>query len=127
LTALRQMEARGEVRGGRFVAGFSGEQFAAPEAVEALRRLRKAPGDTQWVAVHAVDPCNLVGVIVPGLRIPATAGNRVVFVDGEAVAVQLGTEIKFLRPLPVEAQIRARTALAGLRDTRSRRVRQRRA
>ena len=127
LSALRQLEARGEVRGGRFVAGFSGEQFASPEAVEALRRLRKTHGDPQWVAVHAVDPCNLVGIIVPGLRIPATAGNRVVFVDGEAVAVQIGSEIKFLRPLPVDAQIRARTALAGLRDTRSRRARQRRA
>jgi ATP-dependent Lhr-like helicase len=127
LSALRQLEARGEVRGGRFVAGFSGEQFASPEAVEALRRLRKASGDPQWVAVHAVDPCNLVGIIVPGLRIPATAGNRVVFVDGEAVAVQLGGEIKFLRPLSVDAQIRARTALAGLRDTRTRRARQRRA
>jgi hypothetical protein len=60
------------------------------------------------------------------LRLPAVTGNRVVFVDGEAVAVQLGSEIRFLRALPVDAQIRARTALAGLRDTRTRRSRLRR-
>jgi ATP-dependent Lhr-like helicase len=126
LTALRRLEAQGEVRGGRFVAGFSGEQFALPAAIEALRRQRKAAGEPQWVAVQAIDPCNLVGIVVPGLRLPAVTGNRVVFVDGEAVAVQLGSEIRFLRALPVDAQIRARTALAGLRDTRTRRSRLRR-
>ena len=126
LGALRQLEARGDIRGGRFVAGFSGEQFATAEAVEALRRVRRTPGDAQWVAVHAVDPCNLVGIVVPGLRIPSTMGNRVAFVDGEALAVQLGAEIRFLRTLPVDAQIRARTALTGLRDPRARRLRQRR-
>ncbi len=126
LGALRRLEARGEIRGGRFVAGFSGEQFATSEAVEALRRVRRTPGEAQWVAVHAVDPCNLVGIVVPGVRIPSTPGNRVVFVDGEAIAVQLGAEIRFLRQLPVDAQIRARTALAGLRDARARRPRQRR-
>lgn len=127
LAALRRLEARGDVRGGRFVAGFSGEQFASLEAIEALRRTRRGGGPPQWVAVHAIDPCNLVGIVVPGLRLPAVLGNRVVFADGEAVAVQLAGEIRFLRSLPVDAQIRARTALTGLRDTRGLRARQRRA
>ncbi len=127
LGALRRLEARGEARGGRFVAGFSGEQFASIEALEALRRARRGADSPQWVAVHAVDPCNLVGILVPGPRLPAVLGNRVVYLDGEAVAVQIGGETKFLRGLPVDAQIRARTALAGLRDTRDARARLRRA
>jgi len=127
LGALRRLEARGDVRGGRFVAGFSGEQFASPEALEALRRARRSTEAPQWVAVHAVDPCNLVGIVVPGPRLPAVLGNRVVYLDGEAVAVQVGGETKFLRALPVDAQIRARTALAGLRDSRGTRARLRRA
>jgi len=125
LGALRRLEVRGEVRGGRFVAGFSGEQFASLEAIESLRRVRRGAGAPQWVAVHAIDPCNLVGSIVPGPRVPAVLGNRVVYVDGEAVAVQMGGETTFLRNLPVDAQIRARTALAGLRDTRPARARRR--
>ncbi|MGE3773279.1 MAG: ATP-dependent DNA helicase, partial [Gammaproteobacteria bacterium] len=127
LGALRRLEARGEVRGGRFVAGFSGEQFASVEALEPLRRVRRSAESPQWVAVHAVDPCNLVGIVVPGLRLPAVLGNRVVYLNGEAIAVQIGGETKFLRTLPVDAQIRARTALAGLRDARGARARLRRA
>ncbi|HMM75248.1 MAG TPA: DEAD/DEAH box helicase [Gammaproteobacteria bacterium] len=127
LGALRRLEARGEVRGGRFVAGFSGEQFASTEALESLRRVRRGAESPQWVAVHAVDPCNLVGILVPGLRLPAVMGNRVVYLNGEAVAVQIGGETRFLRALPIDAQIRARTALAGLRDARGARTRLRRA
>ena len=75
LIAFRRMEDRGEVRGGRFVSGFLGEQFAVPIAVESLRALRHrapAPGD---VSVSAVDPLNLVGIVVPGERVPAVAGR----------------------------------------------------
>jgi len=79
---LRRLEARGEIRGGRFVAGFVGEQFALPEAVDALRKVKGAPATGQLVAVSACDPLNLVGIVTPGERVPATLGNMVVFRDG---------------------------------------------
>jgi ATP-dependent Lhr-like helicase len=75
LLALRRMEDRGEVRGGRFVDGFIGEQFALPIAVESLRALRHRPAAHQDLTVSAADPLNLVGVLVPGERVPATAGR----------------------------------------------------
>ncbi|MGA8097973.1 MAG: hypothetical protein WB810_04845, partial [Candidatus Cybelea sp.] len=65
LAVLRRMEARGEIRGGRFVAGFVGEQFALPEAVDALRAARRS-GDVECVALGAYDPLNLTGIILPG-------------------------------------------------------------
>jgi ATP-dependent Lhr-like helicase len=70
------------VRGGRFVSGFSGEQYALPEAVEQLARIRRVPRTQQRVVVNATDPLNLVGVIVPGERVPALRTNQVVYVDG---------------------------------------------
>ena len=92
LQVYRRAEARGEVRGGRFVAGFMGEQFALPEAVEALRGVRRAEPTGEMVAVSACDPLNLVGVLTPGPRVPAVLGNRVVFRDGVPVAsLQGGT------------------------------------
>jgi ATP-dependent Lhr-like helicase len=79
----RTLEARGAVRGGRFVASPSGEQFALPEALDALRAVRRAPRDgRERVELSAADPLNLVGVVTPGPRIPAQAGARVVCVDG---------------------------------------------
>jgi ATP-dependent Lhr-like helicase len=80
--ALRRLEDRGLVRGGRFVSGFSGEQYALPEAVEQLSRMRRLPRTQQRVVVSATDPLNLVGLIVPGERVPALRTNQVVFVDG---------------------------------------------
>ena len=80
--ALRRLEDRGLVRGGRFVTGFSGEQYALPSAVEQLAQARKLPRTTERVTVNATDPLNLVGVIVPGARVPAVRTRRVVFVDG---------------------------------------------
>ena len=79
---LRRMEARGEIRGGRFVAGYVGEQFALPEAVEMLRAEREPEGEGRWVVVSACDPLNLVGVLTTGDRVAATLGNRVAFRDG---------------------------------------------
>jgi ATP-dependent Lhr-like helicase len=79
---LRRWEARGEVRGGRFVAGFVGEQFALPEAVELLRRVKNTEPTGQLVVVSACDPLNVVGILTPGERVPAVLGNRVVFRDG---------------------------------------------
>ena len=79
----RTLEARGTIRGGRFVAGRSGEQFALPEAVDALRAVRRAPRvGAERVEVSAADPANLVGILTPGARVPAQAGLRVVYVDG---------------------------------------------
>jgi ATP-dependent helicase Lhr and Lhr-like helicase len=80
--ALRRLEDRGLVRGGRFVGGFSGEQYALPTAVEQLARARKTPRTRERVVVNAADPLNLVGAIVPGGTIPAVRTNRVVYVDG---------------------------------------------
>jgi hypothetical protein len=76
------MEARGEIRGGRFVGGFAGEQFALPEAVQAAREVRRAPLDGERVLLSAVDPLNLTGIVTPGPRIPAIAGNLVGWIDG---------------------------------------------
>jgi ATP-dependent Lhr-like helicase len=80
--ALRRLEDRGQVRGGRFVAGFSGEQYALPAAVEQLGQVRKAPRTSEWLTVNATDPLNLVGVVVPGDTVPAVRTNRVTYVDG---------------------------------------------
>ncbi|MCH7714293.1 MAG: DEAD/DEAH box helicase, partial [Chloroflexi bacterium] len=83
---LRRLEARGEIRGGRFVAGFVGEQFALPEAVESLRAVKKQEPNGQMVAVSACDPLNVVGILTPGDKVPAVLGNRVVYLDGVPVA-----------------------------------------
>jgi ATP-dependent Lhr-like helicase len=88
LWTLRRMEARGELRGGRFVSGFQGEQFALPEAVESLRALRRSTGEGHTprppVRVGAPDPLNLVGILTPAPRIPAVLGQRVTYVGGVA-------------------------------------------
>jgi ATP-dependent Lhr-like helicase len=82
LWAFRRMEARGTISGGRFVNGFSGEQFAHPDAVGVLREIRKRPRDGERVVLSAADPLNLVGVVLPGPRIPAVATNSVSYTDG---------------------------------------------
>jgi len=83
---FRRLEDRGEIRGGRFVDGFMGEQFALPVAVESLRASRKLPTSGETISVSAADPLNLVGIIVPGERVPAISGRTVMFRDGVAVA-----------------------------------------
>jgi len=82
LWAMRRMEARGTIRGGRFVAGFSGEQFALPEAVEALRSVRKMKLTGERVTISAADPLNLAGIVLPGPRVPALPTNSVTYTDG---------------------------------------------
>jgi ATP-dependent Lhr-like helicase len=86
LWAFRRLEARGTIRGGRFVNGFSGEQFAHPDAVDVLRGVRKQPTDGETIQLSAADPLNLVGVVLPGARVPAVLTNTVTYVDGIAVA-----------------------------------------
>ena len=83
---LRRLEARGEVRGGRFVSGFIGEQFALPEAADALRRYRDREPDDRLVIVSAFDPLNLAGILTPGTRVPAVPGNRLAFLNGMPIA-----------------------------------------
>jgi len=83
--AFRRLEDRGEIRGGRFVDGFLGEQFALPVAVESLRVTRKLPATGEAITLSAADPLNLVGILVPGERVPAISGRTVNFRDGVAV------------------------------------------
>ncbi len=80
--ALRRLEARGVIRGGRFVSGFTGEQFALPEALEGLERVRRKPRSGERVRVCGSDPLNLVGILTPGPRVPALCGREIVYVDG---------------------------------------------
>ncbi len=97
---LRRLEGRGEVRGGRFVSGVSGEQFALPEAVDSLRAARRADG-TVSVTVAGADPMNLVGIVVPGERVAASPGRSVVFANGvvAGVAAEVAIEAETVLPL----------------------------
>jgi ATP-dependent helicase Lhr and Lhr-like helicase len=89
LMGFRRLEDRGEIRGGRFVDGFLGEQFALPVAVESVRAMRSAPLSGEVIALSAADPLNLVGILVPGERVPAISGRMVSYRDGVAVAAAL--------------------------------------
>lgn len=91
-----RLEARGEARGGRFVDGFSGEQFAHPEAVAPLRAQGATPGGETLVVVCAADPVNLTGTVTPGERVAATPGNRILYRNGLATAVLIGGEVRML-------------------------------
>jgi ATP-dependent Lhr-like helicase len=107
----RRLEARGEIRGGRFVTGMSGEQFALPEAVTHLREIRRTPPDGRLTVISACDPLNLIGILTTTDRVRAIPGTRIAYRDGIPVSVMEGD---FLRPL-AEADMEAATALAGRR------------
>lgn len=92
LVCYRRMESRGELRGGRFVSGFTGEQFALPEALESLRAIKKRPETQQEIKISAADPLNLAGVILPGPRIAAVPSNFVIFRDGVVVRSLTGRD-----------------------------------
>ena len=111
LRVLRRLEARGEIRGGRFVEGFSGEQYALPEAIGRLRAIRKTPGGGALVAVSAADPLNLVGILTPGERVTALAGNRVLYRDGVPIAVYEAKRVRFLVDLDAATRWQAEGAL----------------
>ncbi|MBV9608706.1 MAG: DEAD/DEAH box helicase, partial [Acidobacteria bacterium] len=85
---FRRLEDRGEVRGGRFISGFVGEQFGLPVAVESLRAMRRIEPSGEAVSISAADPLNLVGILVPGERVPAISGNTVAFRDGVAIPAE---------------------------------------
>ncbi len=113
LMCCRRLEARGEIRGGRFVAGFAGEQYAALDAVEALRAVRRRPlpEGGHLVSLSGADPLNLVGIVTPGARLASLTGNRVLYQDGVPVALYAGGEISFLVDMDAKEQWRAQNAL----------------
>jgi ATP-dependent helicase Lhr and Lhr-like helicase len=90
LWAFRRMEARGTMRGGRFVTGFSGEQYAHPDAIDVLKSVRKQPHSGETIRISAADPLNLTGIVLPGPRVPAIAAHSVTYIDG-VVADQAAT------------------------------------
>jgi ATP-dependent Lhr-like helicase len=113
LRVYRKLEARGEIRGGRFVSGFSGEQFALPEAVTSLRSIRRRALDDSLVSVSGADPLNLAGILTPGAKLAALAGNRVLYRDGIPIAFLEGDNARFLEPVEPEIENLARLALHG--------------
>ncbi|PYL25783.1 MAG: ATP-dependent DNA helicase, partial [Verrucomicrobia bacterium] len=92
----RRLEARGEIRGGYFVGGVSGEQFALPEAIGLLRSIRKSSSNRELITLSAADPLNLQGILTPGARIPAFTANRILFRDGLPIAALESRDIRKL-------------------------------
>jgi ATP-dependent Lhr-like helicase len=111
LRVYHRLEARGEIRGGRFVEGLVGEQFALPEAIGALRAVRQRPPSQQLVCVSGSDPLNLVGTVLAGDRLPALAGTRVLYEDGVPVAALVANKPQFLQDADGATQQRWRSAL----------------
>ena len=98
---LRRLELRGDVRGGRFVKGVAGEQFATPEAVDRLRQCRDETPSDQWVVLSAADPLNLLGIITPGPRLPATHRNTFILRHGQLLATYQAGQVEFHHDLPL--------------------------
>jgi ATP-dependent Lhr-like helicase len=113
LGCFRRWEARGEIRGGRFVASVGGEQYALTEAVEALRRARRERGADRWHVLSAADPLNLGAALTGTPRAAVLANRRVVYKDGELVAAGNAVDADWLRPLAEAEKLRARSLLRG--------------
>jgi ATP-dependent Lhr-like helicase len=105
--ALHRLEARGDIRGGRFIAGLSGEQFALPEAVAALRATRARANDGAFVCVSGVDPLNLVGSLLAGEKVPRLRQSRVLYRDGVPIAKRVAGTSSLLVPLDANDEQRA--------------------
>ncbi|MGH8522054.1 MAG: Lhr family helicase, partial [Gammaproteobacteria bacterium] len=110
VAVYRRREARGELRGGRFLALASGEQFALPEAVGLLREVRRRDRAQELVSLSAADPLNLVGIVTPGNTVPRGSG-RVLYLDGVPIASQSGREVHMSEDLDRAAAWEARKAL----------------
>jgi ATP-dependent Lhr-like helicase len=109
---LRRMELRGEVRGGRFISGVAGEQFALESAVNDLRELRDKPGQADdWIVVNGADPVNLSGIVTAGPRIAATHKNAAIYHRGRCLAAKVAGRIDFFGEVEPEVQLRMRKAL----------------
>jgi ATP-dependent Lhr-like helicase len=111
----RRLEARGEIRGGRFVHGMSGEQFALPEAIERMREIRRDHNDGRLIVISAADPLNLTGILDEDERIRTVAGTRIAYRDGIAVSVMEGEYVRPLVDLDTDHAMTAAIALAGRR------------
>jgi ATP-dependent helicase Lhr and Lhr-like helicase len=111
LRVYRRLEARGEIRGGRFVAGFSGEQYALPEAIGLLRETRRKPAADEWISLSGADPLNLAGILTPGPRLAALTGNRVLYRDGLPLGLLAGGEVQLLDTPDAATEWQARKTL----------------
>jgi ATP-dependent helicase Lhr and Lhr-like helicase len=111
LRVYRRLEGRGEIRGGRFVAGLSGEQFALPEAIGVMREIRRRKVSGALISVSGADPLNLAGILTPGPKLAALTGNRLLYRDGAPVAMFASGEVEFLETLDPADQWDARKAL----------------
>jgi ATP-dependent Lhr-like helicase len=108
-----RLEARGEIRGGRFIAGIPGEQFALPDAVGLMRQVRRHPLDGGFVRLSASDPANLLGTLIPGAKVPRVPGSRVLYRDGIPIATHTGGQVEFLTTLTESEQQTAQRALTS--------------
>jgi len=114
----RRLEARGEIRGGYFVGGVSGEQFALPEAIGLLRSIRKTPPKSDLIALSAADPLNLQGILIPGPRIPAFTRNRLLFREGLPIAALEAENVRKLSDdLGLDSAIEAALRVGHLRTS----------
>ncbi|MCJ0825399.1 DEAD/DEAH box helicase [Luteimonas sp. 50] len=111
LRVYHRMEARGEIRGGRFIAGLSGEQFALPEAVGALRAVRRRAPDGALLALSASDPLNLAGTVLPGGKVSRLPGARVLYRDGIVLATLVAGNVEILAPLSPDDERSVRSTL----------------
>ena len=109
------LEARGDIRGGRFVTGVSGEQFALPDAVDRLREVRRTPADDALVTISAADPLNFVGILTDGERIRTATSGRIVYHRGVAVSALEGDMLRTLQPVDAHLASDVAAAAAGRR------------
>ncbi|WP_296183826.1 DEAD/DEAH box helicase [Pseudomonas sp. UBA1879] len=111
LRSFHRLEARGDIRGGRFIAGLAGEQFALPEAIPLLREVRKRPLDGSLIGVSGVDPLNLAGTLLPGAKVAAVVGNRLVYRDGVPIAAIVGGKPQYWGELDQGLMLQVRDRL----------------
>lgn len=123
LRVFRRLEARGEIRGGHFVRGFGGEHFALPEAITKMRKLRREEPPPATTIIHATDPLNLLGIILPGPVVPQQANNRIIMRDGLPVAARIGKQIQKCQFASAhsDSEIEALLKDAGKRDKKPKR------
>jgi ATP-dependent Lhr-like helicase len=115
LRVYQRLEARGEIRGGRFVEGIVGAQFALPEAVGLLRKMRRRERDGGLVCISGADPLNLTGIVTAGDKVPTVTGARIVYRDGVPIATMVAGNVEFERDLDEKVRTHARQALLGPR------------
>ncbi|MEX0818347.1 MAG: helicase-related protein, partial [Pirellulaceae bacterium] len=108
---LRRLELRGEIRGGRFITGVAGEQFAEEAAIGELRAVREAGPDASWVVLSAVDPLNLAGIVLAGARVIANSNNALILQGGKCVAAKQADGVEFFAPVPLDVETAMRRSL----------------